>query len=432
MADKGKATPEEEKNKAVVRQTPADDYFLKYYYDPYKIAKNCTRWGSCRWSSWRFLKDSRFSKVCPSSAYYLFDSYSLQGRLFLALALMEGRMKYEDSPELMDIIYKCNMCGGCDAMCKLWENEMEGLRVIEDLRAKLVADGQLMPAHMIAIDWLKKENNMMMQPKAERGKWAEGLKVKDLTEEKAEVCFHAGCLICYDEELWKVARGAISLLIDVGVDVGIMGGDETCCGGRVYEMGYRGEFAKYAENNIDAWNRAGVKTVITCCSDCYCAIKRRYPEIGSTFEVLHMVEFMDKIIKEGKLKLTKEVPMKVTYHDPCHLGRRTDVYVPGKPIEGVFEPPRDILRSIPGLELVEMERIREYAWCCGSGCRVREDYPDFNAWTAGERIEEAMSTGAEALVTACPWCERTLTDAVNSKGEPMQIYDLLELVRQAI
>ena len=124
--------------------------------------------------------------------------------------------------------------------------------------------------------------------------------------------------------------------------------------------------------------------------------------------------------------------MTVTYHDPCHLGRRDHVYVPGEAIMGIYDPPRNIIKSIPGVELIEMERIKENAWCCGAGGGVREAYPDFNAFTAQERIEEAKSTGAEALVTACPWCERNFIDAISKNGDQMKVFDIVELVQQAI
>jgi len=426
------ANPDEAYNKSDVRVTPIDDYFLKYYYDPHKIAENCTRWGQCRWVSFRHIKNKRFSKICPSVAYYYFDAYSLQGRLFLSLALMDERLKYEDSAELLDIFYKCNLCGGCDAMCKLWENEGEPLRVLEDMRANLVSDGLLLPTHLIAIDSLKKEDNMMMERKSERGRWAEGLDVKKLTEENATVCYHAGCRLSFEKDQWEVARETVKLLKDIGVDVGIMEKDEACCGGRAFEMGYRSEYIKYAENNIEAWRNAGVKTVVTSCSDCYHTFKRRYSELGSEFEIIHISEFIDRQIKKGKIQFSKNVPMKVTYHDPCHLGRRSDVYIPGKPIEGVYDSPRDVIKNIPGIQLVEMDRIREYAWCCGSGCWVREDYPDFNAWTANERIEEALATGAEALVTACPWCEKNFMEAVSARSDQLRVLDIIELVRAAM
>jgi len=144
------------------------------------------------------------------------------------------------------------------------------------------------------------------------------------------------------------------------------------------------------------------------------------------------VEFIDRLIKEGRIKFSKVLPMTVTYHDPCHMGRRADVYVPGKAIMGLYDPPRDILKSIPGVELVEMYRIKEYAWCCGAGGGVKEGYPDFSDWTARERVEEAKATGAEAIVTACPWCEGNFMDAINGKGEKIKVYDVVELVRRAI
>jgi len=414
---------------------PTDDWNRKYYWDMRKVAWNCARCSTCKWVDLWEVKDARFAKICPSSLYYLFDAYSCQGRMDLALALIDGDLTYDDDPEILDIMYKCNSCGGCDAMCK-GVQDMEPLRVMLEIRAKCVEDGQLLPQFMPIIDNLRKEDNMMMKPKAERGKWAEGLDVKDLTTEKADVVFFAGCRYCFDEELWQVARGAVMLLKNAGVDVGIMGKDETCCGARAYQMGYQGEFTKYAENNIEAWRTAGVKTVVTACADGYYGMKRLYPDLGSNFEVLHITEYIDRLIKEGKLKFTKNVPMRVTYHDPCHLGRRLaqapGYYVPGEPIMGVYEPPRDVIKSIPGVELAEMYRIKEYSWCCGAGGGVIDAYPEFNNFTATERIKEARETGAEAIVTACSWCQRSLTDAVSSMGDKMKVIDIVELVEQAI
>ncbi len=410
---------------------PRDEYYHKYYYDRKKVAWACSRCSACKWiDSWE-VKSARFANVCPSNLRYLFDAYSCQGRMDIAFALMDGTLKYEDSEELLNVIYRCDTCGGCDASCKR-VRDAEPLRVMLETRAKLVEDGQLLPQHIPVIDNLRKEDNMMMGRKSDRGKWAEGLDVKDLTTEPAAVVFHAGCQLSYDTERWQVARTAITILKDAGVDVGIMGNDEACCGCRAYDMGYWGEFTKYAEHNIEAWKTAGVKTVVTTCADGYYAMKRLYPDVGSEFEILHIVEFIERLIKEGRIKFTKTIPMTVTYHDPCHLGRRANVYVPGKAIMGVYEPPREILKSIPGLELVEMYRIRECAWCCGAGGGVREAYPDFSLWTATERIEEAKCTGAKAIVSACPWCERNFIDAINESGTDMKVYDIVELVKQAL
>jgi Fe-S oxidoreductase len=203
----------------------------------------------------------------------------------------------------------------------------------------------------------------------------------------------------------------------------------------------------------DSWSKAGVRTVVTPCADCYHTFKRLYPQGGADFQVLHVVEVVDRLLKEGRLALTREVPLKVTYHDPCHLGRQGEPYVPWNGREkkifgqavvydpprpryiganGVYEPPRDILRAIPGVELVEMERVREAAWCCGAGGGVKEAYPDFNAWTASERIAEARSSGAEALVSACPWCESNFAEAAAAEGGSLQVFDVMELVHRAL
>jgi len=166
-------------------------------------------------------------------------------------------------------------------------------------------------------------------------------------------------------------------------------------------------------------------------------------------EVLHITEYLERLLKEGRLNLTQDLGLKVTYHDPCHLGRLSEPFIPWEgsrgtygrltpPKEfrrgtfGCYDTPRNVIRQVPGVELAEMERIREYSWCCGSGGGVWEAFPDFASWTAAERIEEALSTGAEALVTACPWCERAFKDSVGESGAPIKVYDITELVLLAL
>lgn len=412
----------------------------------------CTRCSYCKWIPFAQVKSWRFAKGCPSVDYKNFHTYSAGGRLNAALSLLEGRSGLTD--KLQEIVFQCQLCGNCDVTCKVCRYDMEPLETLRELRFKLVEDGQVIPQHRSAINSLIKQDNMVMKSRTTRGNWAEGLKVKNLNKESAEIVFHAGCQFSYDEKLRETARTALTLLINSGVDVGILGQEEHCCGGRAYNMGYNKEFIESARSNIQAWTKAGVKQVITSCSDCYHTFKRLYPaEIGADFEILHTVEFIDRLIKTDKLKLTNNIPMTVTYHDPCHLGRQGEPYTPWsgttkkvfgqltkheppKPryngARGIYDAPRNILKAIPGLHLVEMERIKESAWCCGAGGGVREAYPDFSLWTAGERIEEAESTGAEALITACPWCEKNFLDAINEKNHKIKVFDIVELVQQAI
>jgi Fe-S oxidoreductase len=412
---------------------------------------DCSRCSYCKWIPLDHIKSARFARACPSIEYCGFQAYSLGGRLSVALSLLEGRIGYND--ELKNIVWECQLDGACDVSDKICRYNIRGLEVMREMRFKLVEEGQTLPRHKPYIDSLRKEKNMMLKPRGDRGKWAEGLDVKQLTEEKATVVFHAGCRYSYDRGLQKRARTAVTLLRDAGVDIGIMGENESCCGGRAYQWGYRNELNALAKKNARAWTAAGVKTVVTTCAEGYYTFKRLYPELGFTFEVLHVSEYIERLIKKGKIKPKRNVPLTVTYHDPCHLGRLGEPYVPWqgkrdkiygqvpvwKPSRprytgafGVYDAPRNVLKSIPGVTLVEMERIREYAWCCGAGGGVLEAYPDFAAWTAADRLAEAKATGAEALVSACPWCETNLADTVKDRDGKIKVYDIVDVVRMAL
>ncbi len=410
----------------------------------------CSQCSYCKWIPFDQMKSWRFAKNCPSIAYHNFNSYSARGRYAVARSLIRGQIGYTDT--LRRIIFTCLTCGSCDVSCKICRYNLEPLEMVRELKFRAVEDGQGLDAHTVVIESVRKDQNTMSQPRARRGDWANGLDVPRLPREKAEVVFHAGCRFSYDPELQATARAAVTLLKNAGVNVGIMGEREMCCGGRIYSMGYRDDFARLAEANIRAWAGAGVKTVVTSCADGYHAFKRLYPRLGLQVEVLHTVEFIARLLEEGKIRFRSPVPLTVTYHDPCHLGRQGEPYVPWNGVEkkilnqiivyeprrpryngawGVYDPPRAVLRAIPGIELVEMERIREYSWCCGAGGGVREAYPEFSAWTAAERLTEAKATSAEALVSACPWCERNFLDAMNGRGEPIQVYDIVDLVWKA-
>jgi Fe-S oxidoreductase len=411
----------------------------------------CSQCSYCKWIHFDQMKSWRFAQNCPSVSYHNFNSYSARGRYAVARSLIRGQSGYSDT--VRDIAFTCMTCGSCDVSCKVCRYNLEPLEMVRELKFRLVEAGQGLDAHKAIIHSLDRERNTMHQPKAGRGGWADGLDIPRMYSEKAEVLFHAGCRLSYDEDLQQSARAAVLLLKKSGVDVGIMAEREICCGGRIYAMGYRDKFAQLARATMTSWARAGVKTVVTSCADGYHAFKRLYPQLGSQVQVFHTVEFLARLIKEKKLTFRSEFPITVTYHDPCHLGRQGEPYVPWDGIEkkirsqivvheprkpryngawGVYDPPREILKSIPGVELVEMERIREYSWCCGAGGGVREAYSEYARWTAGERITEARATGAEALVSACPWCERNFRDAVGALGEPMQIYDIVELVQKAV
>ncbi len=409
----------------------------------------CCRCSTCKFIPMQRVSGFKYVQVCPSIARYDYHSYSGGGRLNIGAAMLKNGFNYTD--KLLDIVYNCQMCGACGVSCN-YAMDMEVLEPIQEFRIKCVGDGKTHPALDTVIDGLRAHGSMV-PPKGNRGDWASGLNLKDATKEKVEVLYHVGCLTSYDKGMQKLAKATAKILQKAGVDFGIAGDAETCCGGRAYQMGYQEDFLTQARKNMALIKQAGVKTVVTACADGYQAFKVLYDKfkLKGDLEVLHISEYIDKLTRAGKLKPRKKVDLSVTYHDPCRLGRLGEPWihwegkkVPGdrfvfdppkvyrRGTQGVYEPPRDVLKSIPGIRLTEMTRIKEYAWCCGAGGGVSESNPEFAQWTARERIEEAESTGAEAIVTTCPWCEKTFSEAIRETGSSLKVYDIVELVEKAI
>jgi Fe-S oxidoreductase len=325
---------------------------------------------------------------------------------------------------------------------------MEPLEILQELRNKCVEDGYgPLPTHKPIIDSVKNYNNVWMQPRSKRNAWAKKMSIKDINNE-VKTLFYVGCTYALKPELQEVVKKTARVMQKVGINFGILGNLEACCGSPILKTGDKTLFEKIARQNLKQFNNLKINEIVTSCAGCYGVFKSYYPRVGKmNFKVFHIVEYFEKLLKESKLNITNEVPLTVTWHDPCHLGRMGEPYIPWKgkrgkyglyepPRElnrgtfGVYEPPREVLRNIPGIQVVEMDRNREWSWCCGAGGGVKSAFPDFALWCAEERIKEAKTTGAEAIVTSCPWCESNLTDALRD-GE-MKIFSLIDLMTQAI
>ncbi len=410
----------------------------------------CCRCSACKFIPMQKVKGLQYANVCPSISKYNLHAYSGGGRLNIAASMLKNGFKYTD--KLLDIVYNCQMCGACGVSCN-YAMDMEVIEPISEFRIKCVNDGKTNPALDKVIKNLRKTGTMVTGAKGKRGAWASGLKLKNAAKEKVDVLFHVGCLTSYNKDYWKLAKSAAKILQKAGVDFGILGDAETCCGGRAYQMGYKDDFMNQAKKTMALIKKTGVKTLVTSCADGYQAFKVLYDRFNlkGNLEVLHITEYIARLIETGKLKPNKKINLNVTYHDPCRLGRLGEPWIhwKGKKIpgdrfvfdppkqyrrgtNGVYEPPRDVLKSIPGVKLTEMTRIKEYSWCCGAGGGVNESNPEFAMWTAQERIDEAVSTGAEAIVAACPWCEKSFNDAIKKSGSSLKVYDIVELVEKAL
>jgi Fe-S oxidoreductase len=396
------------------------------------------------------VMDSAYSYACPSISRYNFHAYSAGGRLNIAGAMLKNGFNY--SEKILDILKNCQMCGACGVSCN-FAMDMEVLEPIQEFRIKSVEDGHTVVALDKAVERMRKGNTLVAGSPARRGDWARELNLEDATKKKVDVLYHAGCLISLNRDQWKLAQGTARVLQKAGVNFGVAGAAEICCGGRAYQMGYQQDFLNQAKKNLQLIKKSGAKTLVTGCADCYQAFKVLYDkfDLKGNLEVLHTAEYFDRLIKDGKLKPARKVNLTVTYHDPCRLGRLGETWIhwSGKKIpgdrfvfdppktyrrgtNGVYEPPREVLKSLPGLKLMEMVRIKEYAWCCGAGGGVSESNPEFALWTAWKRIGEVLSTGTEALVTACPWCEKTFKAAIQENGSHLKVYDIVELLEKAL
>ena len=413
-------------------------------------AMRCTRCSYCKWIPFDLVRSHRFARGCPSVEAGKFHAYSAGGRLVTALSLMDGRSEVTD--RVVDSVFRCQLCGNCDVACKLCRYDMEPLLALRELRAHLVAMDRVPDSYRP----LQERGRAVLagggRSPDERNAWAEGLGLVDASREQADVVFFAGCRYALEASLRAAVRTQVRVLQAAGLAVGILP-QAGCCGGLADKMGGRDVAEALGARVLDQWLAAGVKTVVTPCADCRHLFTRAYPALEGAREgmpqVLHTVELVHDLVKDGALELAVPVSRTVTYHDPCHLGRQGEPYEPWDGVEtkvygqavvydpprpryngarGVYQAPRDLLAAIPGLRFVEMERNREAAWCCGAGGACREAYPEYSAATAAERLLEAEATGAEALVTACSRCELNFSEGVAAGVAKLEVHDVLELV----
>ncbi len=385
---------------------------------------NCGHCMGCNVFNWWTL--NKWIECCPSGKKFGFLSYYAVGRVELGRALLEEEIEPEDIESLKKIVYACNLCGACTIQCKEFK-EMDNVGVIEALRAKIVELGYgPMPEHEKFAQNIKKEHNPYGDAHAKRFDWLpKGTKI----DEKAEIAYFVGCTSAYREQ--DLAKATAKLLNKAKIPFQLLGSDEFCCGSPLLRTGQREQAVEIAKHNVEAIRKKGIKKIVFSCAGCYRTFKEDYSKIIGDlgFEVQHITQFLAQMVKEGKLKFNKKLDKLITYHDPCHLGRHINL---SKKKVGIFDDPRALLKAIPGVTLQEMVRTRENAWCCGAGGGVKSAFKDFALETAIDRIDEAVATGAQILVSACPFCRRNLMDAIKAKSKNIEYKDIIELLEAAI
>jgi Fe-S oxidoreductase len=379
-----------------------------------EIVHRCFRCGYCKFPS------DYVDFNCPSYKAFGWDTYSPGGRMWLIRAWLNDEIK--TSARFAEVLYSCVACDNCKEQCVFLKFKDLLPDVFREAKTALVNDGKIPPQVRDYFKAMIVHGNPYRLPQEERGKWAAGLGLPEFSGQ--DYLFYVGCVGSYDDAGQKMARSVASLLSEMGVSLGILGSLETCDGNEVRILGESGLFAQLATENIRQFRERQVRKIITLDPHALNAFKQVYPALGGNYEVFHFTEILARLVRQQHIALSK-YPVKVTFHDPCYLGRHNQIYA----------APREVLKSIPGLELIEMRRNRENAFCCGGGggnfftdiVGAGGDSP------ARVRAREGLDTGAEILAVACPQCAKMLTDGLKAEGkeEGLDVVDVAEVVRRA-
>jgi Fe-S oxidoreductase len=320
-------------------------------------------------------------------------------------------------------MWLCTTCGRCPQRCPRDVRQIDSGVALRRIATQYqVFPSSVKPVRTASAS-LVGEGNPLSEERKNRAKWAEGLSVKAF-EEGMEILYFPGCYLSYDPRLKKVARATATILNKAGVDFGILGEKENCCGESIRKTGEEELFRRLAKENIKAFIDNGVKKILVSSPHCYHTFKNEYPEFMVNFEVVHISQYVYGLIREGRLKISKAYEKRVTYHDPCYLGRHN----------GIYDEPRETLKKIPGIALSEMPDARVNSLCCGGGGgRVWMETQKGQRFSE-LRLQQAMGLGAEVLVTACPYCITMFEDGrlTLDVTEKIEVKDLTEIIHEVI
>jgi Fe-S oxidoreductase/nitrate reductase gamma subunit len=322
-----------------------------------------------------------------------------------------------------DELWACTTCMACVQECPVM---IEHVQTIIDMRRYLVLTESKFPSEL-STTFRNLENNFTPWAFSHsmRGDWAQGLDIKTLAEDSnVEYLLWVGCAGSFDARYKKVAISVAKLLKISGVSFGILGNEEKCTGDPARRAGNEYLAQMLIQENIQTFSKYNVKKIITICPHCFNTLKNEYPDFGGNYEVYHHVQFLEKLLIEGRLKISKKLDARITYHDSCYLGRYNEIY----------DAPRDILGSINGVKLLEMKRSRDRGLCCGAGGARMFMEEKIGKRINIERTEEALSLNPDTIASACPFCMTMLTDGVKAKevADKVQVKDIAEILLEVV
>jgi Fe-S oxidoreductase len=320
-----------------------------------------------------------------------------------------------------DFLWNCSTCGTCMNRCP---KGVDPMAEVINLRSVLVEDGAVPKKISDVLKSIDIRKNPWGMGKDLRVDWIEGLNVKNIVDTPdVEVLYFVCCTPAFDKRLQKIPRGISKVLQKAGIEFGILGVEEVCCGNEIKRLGDIWDFEALRDKNIENFTKYPIKQIIVSSPHCFNTFKNEYTELKA--EVKHYTQVVDELISQKRLTFSKGFSKKVTYHDPCFLGKHNKV----------FEEPRRILQSIPELTFIEFDRSRDRSLCCeGGGGRMWIEAFEATERTATIRVKDALDMGVDVIATACPFCILTLEDAVKTLGleDKLKVMDVIEIVGQAM
>ena len=359
---------------------------------------HCVKCKLCSIAS--FHPNAEWLPLCPSGQYYGYQAFYAPGKMEIFRAILEGEIT-EPSEGLLNAVYACTVCGACYEKCKqITSVELGAPELFEEMRRELASKGWILDVHKSIAEKIKETKNA----------YGEKYKYKaETTDQNADVIYYIGCTARY--RVPEIADAMLEIFDKLGLKYQVMG-EEWCCGSVLFRTGQVEAAKELVAHNVEEIRNSGAKTVVFTCPGCMKTFEKDYPDMG--VELVHSTQFLTRL---GNMNLKKD-DLKAAYHDPCHLGRDL----------GIYEEPRAVLNEVADIKT--MKREKEQAWCCGSGGGVKSAFDDFALWSATERLKEAKEAGAEALVSACPFCKRNLKEA--AENEEIEVYDVVELVNRCL
>jgi len=382
----------------------------------------CTRCGNCLDLCSAYLGSGDVS-ISPKKKMEKLKS-AVNKEYGILSRLLKKKITKEETEAISHAAFACTMCSRCEVDCHI---NIKLQDIWLKLREIMVDEGQYPEVLDMMRNRLKKSRNVSFDTNEGRTDWIKP--VPDVPgdrfiRESAHIIYFVGCVSSFSPRIFKIPRSIVQIFQKADIDFALLGDEEWCCGFPLMSSGFAKDFIEFAEHNIERVNKTGAKYLVTSCPSCYHMWNHVYPEkIKGTkmnFKVLHAVQYLYMLVEEGRMRLNP-VNKKVTYHDPCDLGRNS----------GIYDEPRKLIKSIPGVEFIELENSREYTTCCGGGGNVESTDAGLSANIAAIKVCEIIKTGADIVVTSCQQCVRTITTALKKEKSKIKTMDLIQLVLES-